>query len=1066
MENKNKKRDPIPPPDATPEEIGEFWDTHNLADYWDETHEVEFQVNLKSRPDLAQDETEAVDQRDTLSAEQGWRKLKELIQPINPAEFEKLVATLLTSFLKIPFAVARSGDQPSGDARSLKGEVSIQAKKYTGKNMPNAKTIEGDIRQAIRTLPNLQVYVLAVSRDTAQLHDTLDAVSVETGLDIVTLELSDDLSDLGALCVTFWKDISHFFEPSDIDQEFLDWAQIATGDLKTRDKRKQLRLKLESGIQTRYQVYKDTKKYLHRRFVSETNHTSRFKYPIDLSKAVDRRSLELKLTNWWETLGNPVCYLEGEEGIGKSWLAAKWVKSICEDKEIVSFWLDSDIWKDCESLDDLFEACLKTIPGYHNEKKITKLKYKIRDFWWPPTLIVLDGVNEQDTIEPIKQILDEYFTHGNEWEGKIRIRLLLTTRSLHANPNFQHNMWNDCERIPVSSFNKVEFSQALSLEGLSLLNIHNSLIDLIRIPRYFQIWARLSKQFQTSNAVTKEMIFWEDLLDKIKHTDPQVRRKFDWQSAEDAQEILARLAQEAKWTDVDDTPQASVARIKKDFPNYPEIRQDLEEQRIALRAGRTHVALSPDHIVLGWALYLSRLFDCQKFTEIRNLSERFQRELEPIPADDRRADALFAALQITAIRPEGRDNHLSQKRAALMYTWLNSSNAQFTDDQVSFWIEEDTHAYAQFVEFEFEHHKLPNYEDVLIVPLAKAWSDGKGQISRLALCLIKWIYPSEINVDYTSEEDPFPTMGYTRNRLLAAALSILSQRPDPQFLETLARCYESSEGKAQFREDIGRLMRWGYTEAVLDDLCSLAEQAESDESLLEGIYGLANCLCADLPQILKRPLTEKDKKWRASVAQRNCTFRPTDRIRNQEQLLTGESPADNVKGNYHGLDYLAVRTDLPDLRDDDLDEIKRVLYYISMNTELGKHVGATLDDFCIENLLPWVAKYDPESYAELACSLKLNALNQEWAQFKLGLIPGIIFKPEDREKITEAILGMKQRLVQDIKTDNSSGDVLYLTSLLTEALLFSASEEQLTDWFEFLASYEPLRISVCYESTA
>ena len=44
---KNKERDPMPPPDATPEEIGEFWDTHSLTDYWDETHEVEIQVNLK-----------------------------------------------------------------------------------------------------------------------------------------------------------------------------------------------------------------------------------------------------------------------------------------------------------------------------------------------------------------------------------------------------------------------------------------------------------------------------------------------------------------------------------------------------------------------------------------------------------------------------------------------------------------------------------------------------------------------------------------------------------------------------------------------------------------------------------------------------------------------------------------------------------------------------------------------------------------------------------------------------------------------------------------------------------
>ncbi len=58
MENKNKKRDPMPPPDATPEEIGEFWDTHDLADYWEETEEVEFQVNLKSEQNQVQsDET-------------------------------------------------------------------------------------------------------------------------------------------------------------------------------------------------------------------------------------------------------------------------------------------------------------------------------------------------------------------------------------------------------------------------------------------------------------------------------------------------------------------------------------------------------------------------------------------------------------------------------------------------------------------------------------------------------------------------------------------------------------------------------------------------------------------------------------------------------------------------------------------------------------------------------------------------------------------------------------------------------------------------------------------------
>jgi len=31
------------------EEIAEFWDTHSLADYWDQTHEVEFEVRAKRR---------------------------------------------------------------------------------------------------------------------------------------------------------------------------------------------------------------------------------------------------------------------------------------------------------------------------------------------------------------------------------------------------------------------------------------------------------------------------------------------------------------------------------------------------------------------------------------------------------------------------------------------------------------------------------------------------------------------------------------------------------------------------------------------------------------------------------------------------------------------------------------------------------------------------------------------------------------------------------------------------------------------------------------------------------
>ena len=71
MQEKDKKRDPVPPPDATPEEIGEFWDTHSLSDYWDETHEVDFQVNLKLKHNLVPVEREIAEQINAHATEQG-----------------------------------------------------------------------------------------------------------------------------------------------------------------------------------------------------------------------------------------------------------------------------------------------------------------------------------------------------------------------------------------------------------------------------------------------------------------------------------------------------------------------------------------------------------------------------------------------------------------------------------------------------------------------------------------------------------------------------------------------------------------------------------------------------------------------------------------------------------------------------------------------------------------------------------------------------------------------------------------------------------------------------------
>jgi len=49
MANIKRKRDPIPKHFKDLEEAADFWETHDLADYWDVTQEAHFEVDIQRR---------------------------------------------------------------------------------------------------------------------------------------------------------------------------------------------------------------------------------------------------------------------------------------------------------------------------------------------------------------------------------------------------------------------------------------------------------------------------------------------------------------------------------------------------------------------------------------------------------------------------------------------------------------------------------------------------------------------------------------------------------------------------------------------------------------------------------------------------------------------------------------------------------------------------------------------------------------------------------------------------------------------------------------------------------
>ena len=101
--------------------------------------------------------------------------------------FEGLVAALLSRLTGDRSFIARSGDQPA-DASSRQG-VAIQAKRY-GKKSLDETDFEGDYNKACRELPGLDVYVLAATRDTAQLEVLSRKLEESHGVNIFLIGLA------------------------------------------------------------------------------------------------------------------------------------------------------------------------------------------------------------------------------------------------------------------------------------------------------------------------------------------------------------------------------------------------------------------------------------------------------------------------------------------------------------------------------------------------------------------------------------------------------------------------------------------------------------------------------------------------------------------------------------------------------------------------------------------------------------------------------------------------------------------------------------------------------------
>jgi len=638
--------------------------------------------------------------------------------------FEGLVATLLSEVTGDQFYIARSGEQP-GDALSAGGKVAIQAKRYD-KTPLDETEFEGDFYKALRLCPRLDCYVLAATRTTAQLGSLAMELENITGVDVLLLEYNSGNSEIAALCVTYWDNIKQFPILAELGLDFSLWASSEAKRQEVIAVVNRLKDTLTKSAPLAGVVKRKLKEYLDRRFgINLSLRPTRFR--IELPAAVVRREPQKQLGDWWEQKKSNVAVIIGEEGMGKSWAASAFCHSLIQNCAALVVWLDSADWTGLPNLESVLAAGFMQA-GFTDEALRRRLVKKAAQRWSENLLIILDGVNERAARDTAQRLLAQI--HAADIAP---CRLLLTTRPIVWKSD-ERSLWSVTTPIQVNRFTEEELKAALELLPTPIQRdeLPSGLVEVAKIPRYFRRAIELRDRFKSLTNVTKEMVLWADLLQKVHAGDSQITEQIGWASPADVKRALLRLAAAAKSVHTSyQTPNDGYLLLQSCFGDkYERIRLDLAEQRVVLEPTSENPAPSPEHLVLGFALHLGSIAIKHSDGLVTDLADRLRKELEPVLSQDHLTEALFVALQLSAL-PEGHSLS-SRARSALLLAWASSQNSLVDAPRLMFWASQDLIAYLDFVEEVFLEPVSDGWSHTIITPLIGKWREQPSESSSLA----------------------------------------------------------------------------------------------------------------------------------------------------------------------------------------------------------------------------------------------------------------------------------------------------------------------------------------------
>lgn len=604
-------------------------------------------------------------------------ELRKALMANKSVALEDLASRLLGLLVRVTFSRASSGSQRGGDG-GVRGDgrrhLIYEAKRYdTGTNFNN-RAIRGEIVEAVERNPDLEAWILVATRDVPE--QTLTAME-ETGqrLGIVTLAIDwmpTYLPRLATLCAS---------APDAVEAVYGEACGEFLAEIRSSAHYEEVFCSLTASVRDTAVGFELLRRASHTRirdvWASRQMAESRFGQNVAGGEAgeshIERAGPMAGLDAWdLGALGSrdEPALVVGREGMGKTWAIVDWLQSRLDRLPIIVLAPSSALGAPITgrpALIAFIARCLRDLDRA-SERGEEFWEARVRRLLERPVeegdilMLFFDGMNEKPSYSwqvLLDRLQDEPF-HG-------RVRVVASARNSFVEErlrNFQDKAWNPT-RIEVGPYDDAlggEFDRRLEAAELTRDDLPEALLGLARIPRLFDLVARLRGRLGGVKGVTVHRLLWEYGATAIgtRAFGPREWRSFVLQLAEGF--LQGRKSQ----------PLADVEQLGASAAISP----DMVYQRASLILDGAFaqsddlgdVEFEADFVRHALGLALIRELDRKNGSESKEVLERF---LEPLNEHDEESEIIRAAVSIALAKGA---NGSSSFLGPLCERWVRCQN--------------------------------------------------------------------------------------------------------------------------------------------------------------------------------------------------------------------------------------------------------------------------------------------------------------------------------------------------------------------------------------------------------